>query len=118
MNSSDAEMRPHLMAACKHGSVHYCACCNRVSISYKNITLPLALKDVDSWYTLLENKYLSLSLENPSEQGIQFKFSSVFIRFTAEELDEVLELIRLARLEIQRYKLEKMFSLQDALSKT
>jgi hypothetical protein len=105
-----------LMAQSANGSIHYCACCAKVNVSYKNIMLPLSLSGLDSWYTLLENKYLSLSLDTQSNLAIRVRVSGIFVSFTPEELDEILELIRMARLEIQRFKLEKLFQLNPNLS--
>ena len=78
--------------------------------------LPLSLNGLDSWYTLLENKYLSLSLETQSNFAVRVRVSGIFVSFQPEELDEILELIRMARLEIQRFRLEKIFQLNPHLS--
>ncbi len=116
MNSPNPENSQGLMAQSANGSIHYCACCAKVSVSYKNIMLPLSLNGLDSWYTLLENKYLSLSLETQSNFAVRVRVSGIFVSFQPEELDEILELIRMARLEIQRFRLEKIFQLNLHLS--
>ncbi|MBT9546099.1 MAG: hypothetical protein IV090_11970 [Candidatus Sericytochromatia bacterium] len=116
MNNPTPENSQGLMAQSANGSIHYCACCAKISVSYKNIMLPLSLNGLDSWYTLLENKYLSLSLETQSNCAVRVRVSGIFVSFHPEELDEILELIRMARLEIQRFKLEKLFQLNLSLS--
>jgi len=116
MSDSNPESNQSLMARSPNGSVHYCACCGKVSVSYKNIMLPLSLNGLDSWYTLLEQKYLSLSLESPPDFPVRIRISGVFVSFQPAELDELLALIRMASLEIQRFKLEKLFHLNTSLS--
>jgi hypothetical protein len=115
-NDLNPENSQGLMAQSANGSIHYCGCCAKVSVSYKNIMLPLSLNGLDSWYTLLENKYLSLSLETQANFAVRVRVSGIFVSFHPEELDEILELIRMARLEIQRFKLEKLFQLNPRLS--
>lgn len=116
MINPNADNPQGLMAQSPNGSIHYCACCSKVSVSYKNIMLPLSISGLDSWYTLLENKYLSLALDTPANFAVRVRISGLFVSFTPPELDELLELLRMGRIEIQRYKLEKLFQVNPALS--
>lgn len=110
MGVSDSGADSVRLAHSPQGAVYYCCCCQRLRLDYKNISIPDSWENLLSFTRILEQKYLNLSLSTDASAAlISMRVAGLWLRFSAQEVDELLELMRKAQIEMQRLRLERIF---------
>lgn len=116
MSASDSESTSIQLAQSPQGAIYYCFCCQRLRLDYKNISLTYSWERLRSFAQILEEKYLESALNTDRRAPIIYlQLTSIALRFSFSEIEELLELITKAQIEMQRIQLEKIFH-QDSSS--
>ncbi len=93
-------------------SQRYTACwcpeCDQVKVKCGNVLLPFKTKQVEPFLTFLEDMY-KRQISEQKKKSVQFKFAELSFTFMADELEDLTDLLRMVKIEIQREQLEALF---------
>lgn len=92
------------------GLIQYCSSCQRVSVRYCHLLMPMSLSQFSEFVKFVETSCESHFKQN-EEVELQLRFGEVYLCLLDDEAQDLLELVREAEIEICRFRLEQSYGL-------
>ncbi len=88
------------------GTVSFCDACQRASIGYGPVMIPLKEKNFSDFLHFFEQ---TLSEQRKKNDFMSFRYSELYFRIPFSDADDLLSLIQQAQTEIWRHRLENQY---------
>lgn len=95
------------------GVVQYCSGCQRVSLRYGHLLMPMSQERFADFVKFLEEA-CARHFKQTEEVELKLRFAEVYLCLLDEEAEALLELVKEAQTEICRFHLEQTFLLKTA----
>lgn len=88
----------------------YCGGCERVSLRFGNVMLPLTLERLEEFIGFL-GQTCERHFSQQADRELRFRFSEVVLFFSQAEAEALLDVAQQGYTEVCRQRLEKVFGL-------